>query len=339
MGIHPVVVGLTVVAFGTSAPELAISIQSAWSGQADIAVGNIVGSNISNILLILGISAIIAPLAVAQQLVRFDVPIMVGASILTAILTWNGVLTRLEGLFLLALMATYLVFVVRQSRLSTKAVEAEYDEGYAKPPYSGRRDIVIRISLLIAGLIVMVLGARWLVDSASSMARALGVSELVIGLTIVAIGTSAPELATSIIATLRGQRDIAVGNVIGSNIFNLLFVLATTAVVAPDNIQIPPAALAFDIPFMVAVSIACLPIFFTRYTIRRWEGILFLGYYIADIIYLYLRSTQHSALPRFNTIMFLFVVPLTVLGLALSLILELRQRRMDAVAPASIEND
>lgn len=333
-GISPLVIGLTVVAFGTSSPELAVSVQSALAGQADIAMGNVVGSNIFNVLFILGISALIIPLVVAQQLVRLDVPIMIGVSVLVYLLGLNGQISRLEGAILFAGIIAYTTFLIRQSRKENKEVQEEYAQefGGGKPRSAGQ--YLLNLVLVVAGLALLVLGARWLVDSAVTIARALGVSELIIGLTIVAAGTSMPEVATSIIAAIRGERDIAVGNVVGSNIFNILAVLGLSSLLAPNGIAVSPPALAFDIPVMIAVAIACLPIFFTGFKIARWEGAVFLGYYAAYVLYLILDATQHDALPLFSTVMLLFVVPLTVLTLVVLVVRERRARRSAAAGGA-----
>lgn len=334
LGVAPVVVGLTVVAFGTSAPELAIGIQSTLGGSADIAIGNVVGSNIANVLLILGISATITPMLVAQQLIRFDVPIMIGASLLFYWMSWNGYISRPEGVVLSVLLVLYILFVVWQAHRSSYMTTREYEEGYAETGTEVRGGIVARMVIFVAGLLIMVMGARFLVGSASEIARALGVSELIIGLTIVAIGTSAPELATSIIASYRGQRDIAVGNVVGSNIFNILFVLGTTATVSPKALVVSPQALAFDIPFMCAVMLVCLPVFFAGSAVRRWEGLLFLAYYVVYTAYLYMSAASLEALPRFSRILLVYAVPLTVLGIVLAVAAELRRRRIAAAAAA-----
>lgn len=318
LGISPLVVGLTVVAFGTSAPELAVSIQSALSGQngADVALGNVVGSNIANVLLILGLSAAITPLVVQQQLIRLDVPLMIGISLLVWFMALDSLIGRIEGVVLFACIIGYTVFAIRQSRKESSEIQQEYSAEFDGQTPRSSAEWVKNIAFIVVGLAMLVLGARWLVDGAITFARAFGVSELVIGLTIVAVGTSLPEIATSIIAALRGERDIAVGNVVGSNIFNLLSVLGLTSIVAPAGIAVAPAALNFDIPVMVAVAIACLPIFFTGRLIARWEGWLFLGYYVAYTLYLVLAAAEHDALPAFSGMMTLFVLPLTALTLA-----------------------
>ncbi len=317
VGISPLVVGLTVVAFGTSSPELAVSVNAALSGNADIAVGNVVGSNIFNILFILGLSAIIVPLVVAQQLIRTEVPIMIGVSILMWILSLGGHLSRWEGIVLFAGILFYTFYLIRASRKERKEIREEYEQEFGASPTRSARAILVQILLIVGGLVLLVLGSGWLVDGAIAMARALGVSELVIGLTIIAAGTSLPEVATSVIAAVRKERDIAVGNVIGSNIFNILCVLGLTSVVSPAGINVSPAALAFDIPVMTAVAVASLPILFTGHQIARWEGFVLLFYYVAYTLYLVLDAAGHDALPMYSMIMLWFVLPLTVLTLAL----------------------
>lgn len=190
------------------------------------------------------------------------------------------------------------------------------------------------VVLFFVGLGLLVLGAEWLVRGASRLAAAAGVSSLVIGLTVVAFGTSSPEMAVSVKAAWAGQADMAVGNVVGSNIFNLLAVLGLTSLVAPSGIPVPQAALAFDLPVMTAVAVACLPIFLTGYKIARWEGAVFLGYYVAYVLYLILDATQHDALPLFSNVMLLFVLPLTVLTLVVLVVRERLARRSAAAGGA-----
>ncbi|MFZ5661011.1 MAG: calcium/sodium antiporter [Pseudomonadota bacterium] len=326
-GISPLVIGLTVVAFGTSSPELAISVQSGLAGQSDIALGNVVGSNIFNVLFILGLSAVITPLLVAQQLVRLDVPVMIGVSLLVLGLGLDGAFSRPEGGLLVAGLAAYTAFLIRQSRRESQAVQTEYAQEFGAAAPAAKRSRLLNLALLAGGLGLLVLGSRWLVTGAVAFAQALGVSELVIGLTLVAAGTSMPEVATSLIAALRGQRDIAVGNVVGSNIFNLLGVLGLTAVVAPNGVPVSDAVLGFDLPVMIAVAVACLPIFLSGHLIARWEGFVFLGYYAAYTTYLILESAQHDALPLFSTVMGAFVLPLTAITLLLVLLRAWRAQR------------
>jgi cation:H+ antiporter len=315
IGISPLVVGLTVVAFGTSSPELAVNVQAAYLGSSDMAIGNVVGSNIFNVLLILGLSALVSPLVVSSRLVRFDVPLMIGVSVLMYVLSLNGAISRLEGGLLFALVVIYTIFLIWQSRRENHAARELKGRAPIRPA-SWFWDVI----WIAAGLVLLVAGSRWLVEAAVALAHILGISELVIGLTIVSIGTSLPELATSVMATLKGERDIAVGNVVGSNIFNILCVLGLSSAVAPAGIDVSPAALHFDIPVMVAVAVACLPVFFTGLEIRRWEGFLFLVYYAAYTAYLIMDSMRHDALPIFSQIMVTLAMPLTAVVL-LSLLL------------------
>ena len=311
-GISPLVIGLTVVAYGTSAPEMAVSVKSALAGQPDLALGNVVGSNVFNVLFILGTSALITPLVVSSQLVRLDVPLMIGVSLLTLLLALDGSIGRWDGLLLFAGAVGYTVFQIVQSRRESAAVRSEYAQEFAPKRPSTAADL----AFVVTGLGLLVLGSRWLVQGAVVFAQALGVSELVIGLTIVAAGTSLPEVATSVLAAFRGERDIAVGNVVGSNIFNVLAVLGLAGLVSPSGLPAAPALLRFDLPVMIAVAVACLPVFASGSLIARWEGSLFLFYYAAYTAYLVLSAQRHDALPAFSTVMEAFVLPLTGLTLA-----------------------
>jgi cation:H+ antiporter len=328
VGISPLVVGLTVVAFGTSAPELAVSLQAALRNQPDIAVGNVVGSNIFNVLFILGLAAAIRPLVVSRQLVQREVPIMVGVSFVSFALMLDGMMNRVDGLLLFGGLLVYTTVAIRLSRSETRASRSESEPEVQE----GGSKLALRCAQILAGLVLLVLGAHWLVASAVEIARSMGVSELVISLTIVAAGTSLPEVAASIVATLRGEREIAVGNVVGSNIFNLLAILGITALAAPQGISVAAAALAFDLPVMLAVAVACLPIFFTGHKISRWEGFLFFVYYVAYAIFLTLGAQQHASLPAFSGVMMSFVIPLTAITLLVFFWRAVRAARMSRQA-------
>ena len=317
-GLTPLVIGLTVVAFGTSAPELAVTVGSAWTGQGGMAVGNVVGSNIFNVLLILGLSAAIAPLVVSEQLVRLDVPLMVAASVAVLILALDGRVGRVDGVILFAAVLAYTTVLVMKGRREARQGPSPAAGKDDAPPGSGvdrSGRWPLDLVAMIGGLALLVLGARWLVSAAVEVATALGVSELVVGLTIVAAGTSLPEVATSVLASLRGQRDIAVGNVVGSNLFNLLAVLGVGGLVAPDGIPVSVGALTFDIPVMIGVAVATLPIAFTGYVIARWEGLAFLGFYAAYTAFLVLQAAEHPAVDQVGTALLYFVLPLTALTL------------------------
>jgi len=328
LGMSPLVIGLTVVAFGTSAPEIAIAVGAAVKGQADVAIGNVVGSNIFNVLFILGVSALIVPLAVARQLIRQEVPVMLGASLLLLVLILDRSLDRLDGALLAALTLGYLVFLVVQSRRESGAQAAGRSDAGGAPGAQSAQSaqsaqpsapaprrtggLALQIALVVAGLLALVFGARMLVEAAVAFARALGVSELVIGLTIVAAGTSLPEVAASLAAALRGERDMAVGNVVGSNILNILACLGLASLVAPAPLAIAPSVLNFDIWVMLAAALACLPVLVTGREIARWEGAIFVGYYLAYAAYLILAAQQHDALTGFSDVMLSFVIPLTI---------------------------
>lgn len=314
-GISPLIIGLTIVAYGTSAPEMAVSIQSSLAGQGNIALGNVIGSNIFNVLVILGLSALVAPLVVAQQLIRLDVPIMIGVSGLLFVFALDHRLQPSDGIVLLIGGIVYTLFLLYLSRRETNVdVQDEYDRQYGGKT-TVRGAWLINLGLMAVGLVILIVGSRLFVTGAVAIAVAIGVSQLVIGLTIVAAGTSLPELATSIVATLRGERDIAVGNVVGSNIFNILTVLGVTALSSETGVVIPNAVLNFDLPVMFAVALACIPIFATGNVISRWEGMLFSGYYVAYAAYLILRAADHEHLEIFSQVMMLFVIPLTVITL------------------------
>ncbi|MFI8745389.1 calcium/sodium antiporter [Pseudomonas sp. NPDC077186] len=316
-GIPPLIIGLTVVAFGTSAPETAVSVQSAINGSGDLAIGNVVGSNIANVLLILGLTALVAPLIVSRQLIRLDVPIMIGASLVTFALAWDGELSRLDGALLFAGVLAYTGFLIYSARQDKGGEDDEFTKEFGLNEPAKPHAWVVNLGLIVAGLVLLVGGSNLLVEGAVQLARALGLSELVIGLTVIAIGTSLPELATSIIAAFKGERDIAVGNIVGSNIFNLLCVLGLASLVAPAAISVSPNALAFDFPVMIAVAVACLPIFFAGYRINRWEGALFLAYYAAYTGYLVLFATGRPFAQTFGEAMIGYVLPLTAVTLAI----------------------
>lgn len=317
LGISPLIIGLTIVAYGTSAPEMSVSVMSSFSGRADIAVGNAVGSNIFNTLLILGLSSLVAPLVVAKQIIRSDVPIAIGVSVLLLVFGLDGTLSRVDGIILFTGAVVYTLSLIYQSRRQMNNNDDEFSQEYG---FDGNKTALVwlkYIAFIVGGSILLVLGSRWLVDSATSIAQALGVSDLIIGLTIVSMGTSLPELATSIMASIRGERDIAVGNVLGSNIFNILAVLGMAGMLSPNGVAVSQAAIEFNIPVAIAVSFACLPIFASGNRIDRWEGLLFTFYYVAYTIYLILDTIDHESLPIYTIVMLGFVIPLTVLTLAI----------------------
>ena len=310
--VRPLIMGLSVVAFSSSAPQMAISLQATLADNTDIAVGSVIGSSIFNILVILGLSALIIPLRVSRQLVRLDIPLMIGASALVFVLAYNERLTPSDGLILLAALLLYLVLLLRQSRHP------------ARPPLpsaTDRRGYAPRLSsmlLVLLGLGLLVFAGHLLLGAAVTVADDLGLSERVMGLTVIAVSTSLPQLATSLLAAVQGQRDIAVGNVIGSNLFNLLGVLGFTALVAPTPLSVSPNALDFDLPVLLCVAVLCLPVFYSGYRITRAEGLLFLGLYLAYGLHLVSFTTGMPLAGKLEHLMLFFVLPALVAFLLFS---------------------
>ncbi len=328
-GVSPMVIGLTVVAFGTSAPEAAVSVFSALRGQTDIALGNVIGSNIINVLVVLGLSALIVPLVVNQKVVRFEVPLGVAVTLLLVGMAWDGTISRLDGSILFFCIVAYVVWAIRKSRSESDEVQKVYARQFET--LAQKSGHVAKQVLVIAGGVgLLVLGSKFLVDGASSIARHFGISDLVIGLTIVAAGTSLPEVATSIVAGVKGERDIAVGNAVGSNLFNILFVLGLSGIVSPNGLPVHPEVLRFDLWVMLGVSVLMLPVFFSGYRVARWEGGVFVLFYGLYIGYLVLSASEFSGLPRFRFGVLLFVIPMVVLmsGTAVYQLIFRRQKQV-----------
>ncbi|MDY0109353.1 MAG: calcium/sodium antiporter [Candidatus Krumholzibacteria bacterium] len=283
LGLTPLVIGLTVVAFGTSAPELIVSVSSACRGYGDLAVGNVVGSNIFNIAVILGLAAVLVPLQIQRAVIRREAPLMLGVMVLAAGLLWSGVVTRLAGIALLALLAAYTwggIVLARREAAGPAIAGADADDSKESVP---TRSLAVDLGLIAGGLGLLAIGSRFFVDGALTIARSLGVSEAVLGLTIVAAGTSLPELATSVVAARRREADIAVGNILGSNVFNVLGVLGLTAVVRPVRAA---GITSLDLAVMVGLAALLLPLLVTGRRLERWEGALLLAGFG---VYLWLR--------------------------------------------------
>ncbi|UJS16177.1 MAG: calcium/sodium antiporter [Candidatus Jettenia sp.] len=282
--IRPIVIGLTIVAFGTSTPELVTSIMAGINHLNDIAIGNIVGSNIANIGLILGLTAIVQPLKVDMKLISREMPIVIGLSLLLYFMGWDSVLSRREGIILMVGILAYTVYVYRAALRESKSVEKEfleYEESIGVTRDNLKKDIV----WIIVGLGALIGGAYLLVHSAVYIARVVGISELVIGLTVIAVGTSLPELATSMVATIRKESDISVGNVLGSNIFNILAILGIASIIQP--LQINTASLRIDMPVMLLFGIVLVPIITWKFMITRIQGFLLLTGYSIYILWLF----------------------------------------------------
>jgi cation:H+ antiporter len=315
MRVSPLVIGLTVVAFGTSTPELVVSLRSGFAGQGEIALGNVVGSNIFNVLVILGISAIITPLRVDRQLVRFDVPVMIALSLLVYGMCFDGRIDRIEGGVLAIGLVAYTGWSIAKSRRKTNAAiagefEAEFAEKVASTPWKLAWDIV----MVIGGLAMLVVGGDLFIGAAVAIARAWGLSELVIGLTLVAAGTSLPEVAASVVAALKGERDIAVGNVVGSNIFNLMCVAGITGLVVPGGIPVSDMAIARDLPVMVMVAVACLPLFLVGNGVERWEGMILIAFYVLYACFLVALAQGNDTMLQTLTIVGWILAPLAVVA-------------------------
>lgn len=348
IGIPSLVIGLTVVAFGTSAPELAVSIRSALAGQSEMAIANVVGSNIFNVLFILGLAAIITPLAISRQLIRQDVPLMVLASMLVFYMIRDGVLSRLDAGILVVLLLAYTVFLFVQGKRTEATERASGANNTVAPSVSGAAlsdaasteqddevDALIRgthptwqnLLWIVGGLACLVAGANLLVNSAVNIARAFAVSEAVIGLTIVAVGTSLPEVMTSIVASIKGQRDIAVGNVVGSNIFNLLAVLGVSGVLSSNGLAGNEQLVQQDFPVMLAVALLCVPLFFTGAILSRIEGALFFILYLAYTLFLIGGALHAPWLASVQGIIVYALIPLTVVVVIGSLVKDRYDKR------------
>jgi cation:H+ antiporter len=298
LGISPIVVGLTVLSIGTSMPELTVGVVSAAEGSGALAVGNIAGTNIVNLLLVLGLSALLLPLAIEISTMRFELPVMAMAALLLWALAADGVLSRLDGLILLVGAIVYTVVLIWTARRESREVATEFaaaytanGAGHAVPANDRRTILILHVGMMLGGIAVVVLGAEWLVDAAVGMARGFGVSDAFIGLTVVAIGTSAPELVTTIVSTLRNQRDIAIGNLLGSSIYNILLILGITCLVPTHGLVLPPSLVRIDIPIMVTVVLVCIPIFISGRRVHRAEGAAMVVAYLSFLAFVLATQT------------------------------------------------
>lgn len=284
LGISPLLIGLTVVSVGTSLPELAVGLAAVSEGKGPLAVGNIAGTNIVNILLILGLSAVLRPLPTRSMSVKLDVPVMIAAALALLAMSLDGVLSRAEGVVLVLSAVVYTVLLVRLTRRETAAMRHEFAHEFGSDVMQaghGWRQGARHALLLVVGMAVTVLGAELLVAGAAEIARSAGVSDAFIGLTIVAIGTSAPELVTTLVATARNDRDVAIGNLIGSSVYNILVILGLTMVAAPEGVDVSRDILRFDLPLAALVALVCLPVFRSDRMVSRKEGALFVAAYVA----------------------------------------------------------
>jgi len=292
LGVSPMILGLTVVAIGTSTPELAVGLTAAAEGNGGLAVGNIAGTNIVNILFILGLSAWIKPLKVQLLSLKLDLPVMVVSALALLWMAWDGVLSRHEGAWMVGASVAYTIAMVRLSRRESLPIQQEFSREYSAKnilPRVATLQGTVSVLMLAAGIVVVVVGAELLVSGAVEMAQSLGVTDAVVGLTIVAIGTSAPELATTIMATLKNERDIAIGNLIGSSTYNILFILGATCLATPGGVPVEASLLHVDLPLAALVALLCVPVFATDRLISRKEGAFFVtsyAVYLGTLIFL-----------------------------------------------------
>lgn len=291
IGLKPIIIGLTIVSIGTSMPELAVGIAAVSEGRSAIAVGNIAGTNIINILLILGLSAAIRRLPLELLSIKLDVPVMIASALILIVMAGNGILTRTEGIILVIGAIIYTIALIRLSKQETPEMRKEYEEEFSKEALFKKKGAglaVVNIAILVVGIALTIWGADLLINGAVSIAEKFGVSDAVIGLTIVAIGTSAPELVTTIVATIKDDRDVAIGNLVGSSISNILVILGITCIVAPNGVDVSHDILWFDLPLAAAVAIVCYPVFRSDRMVSRTEGMLFVllyAVYLGTLIY------------------------------------------------------
>ncbi|MHA7221217.1 calcium/sodium antiporter [Arthrobacter sp. RHLT1-20] len=291
LGVSPLVIGLTVVSISTSTPELAVGVDAVWVGAGDLAVGNIAGTNLVNLLLILGLSALLRPLTLHGQILRFDLPMMALAAISVLLMTLDRTLSRTDGVLLVAIALIYTAVILRVSRQESASVRAEYEAEYAPPPRPSPKGRLVDTVLLVAGIAVVVVGAHGLVGGSVDLAHQLGVSDALIGLTIVSIGTSAPELVTTLIATARNERDVAIGNLIGSSVYNIALILGVTTLTAPDGITVSEQLVQVDLPLMTAAVLLCIPVFLSGRRVHRFEGGLFVVLDLGYLVWLLMTRT------------------------------------------------
>lgn len=310
LGLPPLVVGLTIVAAGTSAPELAVTWSAASKGDVSLALGNVVGSNIANILLVLGLVAVIGVIPISRRARRVEFPVMILASVVTAALALDGTISRTDGVILLIGLVAYISWMIIEARRRPNGLGSGSGMVELEPP-TGRRTL-IAIGLFAVGAVGVAVSAQFVVAGAEEIALELGVPDLVVGLTVLAIGTSAPEVVTSVIAAVQGEREVAVGNAIGSNVFNLLFVLGLVSATQSD-LPVADELIQLDLPVMIAVAVLCIPFAITGNGITRWEGIAFLSLYAAYLSYLVLDGLENSVATPFGALVLFVGAPVIVI--------------------------
>jgi cation:H+ antiporter len=286
LGVRPIVIGLTVVALGTSLPELAVGIDAVRQGSPGLAVGNIVGASLVNILFILGLSALIRPIAFERRTLRFELPAMTAAALALWLLALDGSLTRVDGIILCLGGAAFTAGIVKTSRQESAPVREDHASGSERNAVRGRRGLLLRVLAVVAGIGLVIAGAELLVDGSLEVARSLEVSETTLGLTVIAIGTCTPELVTTLTSTVRGDRDIAVGNLLGSSVYNIAVILGIAVLVAPGELQIPQEVIAADLLVLAVVALVSVPVLLTGHRISRLEGGAFVAAYLGYLVWL-----------------------------------------------------
>ncbi|MFK7917994.1 MAG: calcium/sodium antiporter [Ilumatobacter sp.] len=315
LGLNPLVVGLTIVAAGTSAPELAVVWRAADQGDTSLALGSVIGSNIANVLLVVGIVAIIGAIPVIQRTRRVDLPVMIAASIGTYALASDGAITPRDGVFLLIGLVTYIGITLRHAM--SEGPEVTNDDATsppAGPPRPTAKRTLLAIGIFAVGAVGVAISAQFVVSGAEEIALSLGVPELVVGLTVLAVGTSAPEIVTSIIAAVRGGSDVAIGNAIGSNVFNLLFVLGLVSA-THSRLPVDDELIRLDLPVMLTAAAICLPFAITGAAITRWEGFALVGFYSGYTSYLVLNGLDNRAAPVVGIATIVAIAPVGALAL------------------------
>ncbi|MGQ7295822.1 calcium/sodium antiporter [Quadrisphaera sp. KR29] len=325
-GLSSAVVGLTVVSLCTGAPEVAVSLDAVLRGVPDLALGNAVGSNTVNVLLVLGLGALLAPIAVGRSVLRADLPVLLAASVLLLLACLDGVVSRLEGSGLLAGLVVYFAWCVWREKRS--GGEGGHEEGRGGRPRG--RAAAAAVLLVLVGVGALVLGADLLVGGGTGLARALGLSDLVIGLTVVAVGTATPEIVTVVVAGLRGEREMALGAVVGSCTVNIGAVVGSAAVVGAQGLPVDPQAVRFDVPVMLVATAVLVPLAWTGARVARTEGALLVVAFAGYLTYLLLSADDHAAAGTLGTALAWFAGPLAAAGLAVAVAREVRHRRAGA---------
>jgi cation:H+ antiporter len=312
-GLSPLVVGLTIVSFATTAPEATVSITAASSGRGELALGNVLGSNIFNMLVVVGAAALITALPVTSITVRKDVPVLIIATAVVLLFAINGTVAKWEAVLMLLALVAFISFSVWQSRRDSHPTAGSM---IRRTRRAAMREISLGSTLGLGGAVLLVFGSRLFVDSASTIAAELGVSELIVGLTVAAVGTSAPELTTSIVAAVKGQTDVAVGNAIGASIINLLGIVALSSLVSPGGLAVPNNAIQLDFPVALSVAVMALPMAMIGMRIVRWKGAFMITYYGVYVAVLIIDSVSDGLVEKFSVVMLAVVLPATVAAAA-----------------------